>query len=387
MKIRKTQLKKPDKYLQIWLNTFKSLHLSYSGDLVEELWNTIEHYSEIDRKGIKLIQSNGSSAKDAKDLQVLFRSRIKQAKNYYNSALALPNISAPVLYYYSFYNLACALIVSRGTKIDEKKCNHGLKYDYEKVSKLFKNEVLTIKDSTDIHNIFPLIYEIVVGKKISINNLNISNILSYCTDIAYQYEESKFGLAKVHLSKAVILSSNSNKKAWSLVAIPNKVNISKYSKSFRKFINEFNEVDLLHQLALQIFEFDPNEMKGYRYFQSEWEIDLMGEDTLPHKQIVSKLTDSISEIYYPSYFKNYKGFNISLPLRQNYQEPFNEVLAIFACMFYLSCLVRYKPEYLDKIYSNNEMWLINAFIYSCPSTFLRIIISNISKTDYVLSPR
>jgi hypothetical protein len=334
-----------------------------------------------------LILSNGGKQKDLKILQQILKARLRQAKNYYSSAQNLPNKSSPVLYYYSFYNLVCAYLVTKGIKITSKKCNHGLSYKYEQLGSKFTQEKIQIRNNPDINNIFPMFYEKMFNKRISISSIKITNLISYCTDIAYQFSNSGFGHIKIYPSNLVILDKKERKKAWVLFAVPSSLNVSNYSKSFKNLIKLFREVTIDQHQAKTLFDFNPNNMKFFKYYQSEWEYNLMGNDSLPYWQIVSRLNQDFGNVYQSNYFEDSTNLYFLAPLQKNNQQPFNETLAIYSTMYYLSSIIRYKPEYLEKIYSNKEMWLINAFIQSCPSTFLRAMTSLITNKDYVLSMR
>jgi hypothetical protein len=65
----------------------------------------------------------------------------------------------------------------------------------------------------------------------------------------------------------------------------------------------------------------------------------------------------------------------------------NEVLAIYAVMFYLSSLVRYRPNYLESLLNHKPAWLIENFVNSTPETFLKMMVSKIVGTDFVFRRR
>ncbi len=83
------------------------------------------------------------------------------------------------------------------------------------------------------------------------------------------------------------------------------------------------------------------------------------------------------------YFDDSYDLEIALPYTPYRQAPLSEVLAIYAIMFYLSSLVRYKPNYLEELLNHKPAWLIEGFVNSTPETFLRIFISHIIGTDFI----
>ena len=78
---------------------------------------------------------------------------------------------------------------------------------------------------------------------------------------------------------------------------------------------------------------------------------------------------------------------LNAPLRKNLQIPFNQLLSIYTTMFYLGSLVRYRPDYLEKLLDSKDAWIIERFTYSAPSTFLRSMTNLILQKDYVYIPR
>jgi hypothetical protein len=65
----------------------------------------------------------------------------------------------------------------------------------------------------------------------------------------------------------------------------------------------------------------------------------------------------------------------------------NELMSIYLIMFYMSSLVRYKPAFIENLLNTKEAWLIDSFVKSCSVTFLRMIVSEIMNTDFVIKYR
>jgi len=59
-------------------------------------------------------------------------------------------------------------------------------------------------------------------------------------------------------------------------------------------------------------------------------------------------------------------------------------MAICLIMFFISEMVRYRPNYLDKIHEEKVYWLINSFLNNCPITFLQSITNRIMGQNFLI---
>lgn len=375
-----------------YLNNFKLSkthveNLKFSGDIVEEVWNSLEYFSEIEEVGLKELESRGIPKNKITLVYKILKARIKQAKNFYLFAANLPSKSAALLYYYAFHNLISALLVINHHEITNQKSNHGLVYSIKKNGDDFGSEKIKIKESKDRYNLFPLLYEYYFSQKVALSSLNIRKLLGYCTDIGYQYTRLFQKTYKIYPALMAIVLKRGDKKCWPIIAIDRSAKVSEYKKSFSKFFENFEEVTIDESPARELFNLDVNIMVGYQCFQSRFEKDAISDRIIPDFAIKNEVINMLDGLFQPNCFNDEVSFFINLPYSSKNQQPFNESLAIFSIMFYLSSLVRYRPEYLEQIYSEKEMWLINAFIQSCPLTFLRTISAEILQKTYILSVR
>lgn len=358
-------------------------HLQYSGLIDDELWNVLDYYSEIESAGIKHMINFGIPKTEARSTYKLFSAHIRQAKNYYYSAKGLPNKSSALLYYYCFLNLAQSIILLKNPSITGCKLRHGLKYTKRFSS--FSKESVVIDSSAN--NIFPILYECIFNQRVSLTEINISKALAYCTDMSYQYSITKYGPTKVIPAYYSHIVNKESQTGWALLALARRGLDFGYKKSFKKFNNSFEQVTLEQRLAKEIFEMNAREMNQFNFYQSRKTINWPSANFTPEIDVTMSLRKSLEGIWQPNYFDEKVSFYISLPYSKKNQTPVNEIIASYVVMFYLSSLVRYRPDFLEKIYSKKDMWLIDSFIKFCPVTFLRNAIPLITNTDYVLLRR
>src|SRR5258708_18817942 len=103
-----------------------------------------------------------------------------------------------------------------------------------------------------------------------------------------------------------------------------------------------------------------------------------------------KIINDLSPYYSSHYFDDNRDFDLVLPYTDRTnptQLPITEALAIYAVMFYLSSLVRYRPDYLEELLNTKPAWLIENFVTSTPETFLRIMVCKIIESDIVFRRR
>ena len=53
----------------------------------------------------------------------------------------------------------------------------------------------------------------------------------------------------------------------------------------------------------------------------------------------------------------------------------------------MGSLVRYNPDYIEKILQSKEAWIIERFVNGAPITFLRYLANSILSTDFIYIKR
>ena len=148
----------------------------------------------------------------------------------------------------------------------------------------------------------------------------------------------------------------------------------------------FEPVEIDANIGGEVFHSWNREWTSFHFYQSAtttpWRPNENFNDTVLRNQLI----DVLSPNYGVHYFKNEYDFDICLSYGPG-GIPMAEHLAIYAVMFYLSSLVRYRPDYLELMLATRPSWLIETFVVSCSVTFLRLIISRIVGQELILSRR
>jgi hypothetical protein len=362
----------------------QTLFLSSSIDFAIDLWNIIEYYSEVYDVGINFIKTKNLPTQMANDVIFdNFRSFVRQAKSNYDAAKSLPYRSSGLLYYYCFLNLAKAFIVLKYPDKMIGRIRHGLSYDPSSGNTVFEQEVLSVSPG-----VFSILYEIETGHPWQPKStLNIVDILGFCSDILYQYQLGGFGNQKIYTGIYCIANSSSNKNSWSLWGIEKASDIeNRMPDVYSRIISIYERTDINNHIANILFSFHRREWLQYEFYQSRHATPFEQGGVIRKSTFYNELIDTLHPHYSEHYFKDELDFDVNLRTDIG-ENDFNETLAIYAVMFYLSSLVRYRPDYIERILSERASWIISGFVNSCVLEFLKQISSRIIDKVIILSRR
>ncbi len=362
-----------------------------SNDIERELWNTLEYYSEVEEVGLNLIQTKGLQPQSLyQEIFKHFRAFVRQAKSYYGSAKALHYRSSSLLYYYSFLNLVKAYLLLKDPQRIMGRTNqavtHGLSYRTSTTNTDFQLEVIRVGQG-----IFPMFYEAQTSNVISIQGnsvLRVIDLLSYPSDLAYQYELTGYGSNRILFSLATSVADRTQNQSWTIIGIPAVTNLDNFLTLPINFFKTYEEVQTDKNRFTLIFGRDTPELQGFRFFQDRTTISFLPNGIVDLNAHIDKISNALSPYFSVHYFDDNFDFELVLPYQDaTNSKPFNEALAIYTVMFYLSSLVRYRPAYLEELLNHKPAWLIESFVNSTPETFLRMMVSKIIGIDFVFRRR
>jgi hypothetical protein len=160
--------------------------LHCSPNVRDELMAALEFYSEIKTAGKELLRSNGHT--NLAEAYLQFRAYIRQATTFYQAAEALHHRASPLNFYYSFMNLAKAVILLRTPNFVNHNLMHGIS-PQSKAGSLRKQK-LSVKSN----GVFPMFYKTIVGRPFSQNaSLKIADLLGYVSDVQHEYVKLQYG--------------------------------------------------------------------------------------------------------------------------------------------------------------------------------------------------
>ena len=250
----------------------------------EEIFGSLEYLSEVPSAGKQFLINLNVPKDQAKKRHELFRSFIRQAKTFYEAASVLHYRAAPLNYYYSFLNLVKAYISLTDPNQVQGKIPHGLSYQFRDTA--LSSQCVNVGPS---NGVFPRFYTKMFGKSLpaKTTKLGIDQILSYCSDITFEYERATTQKHRMTQAHARVLLTGEPKRAYWMIAVSSlrKGITSGFSGASKKFEKYFEEVAIsknpfLQMAMQQYFGFQIIELQSYSFYESK-EYDLTAQGQIP----------------------------------------------------------------------------------------------------------
>ena len=259
-------------------------------------------------------------------------SLLEQAKHFYETAESSPTKSKPLLYYYSFLNLAKVMINIQKDYGPNVKYMHGI--HEENRNKFTNSEIIITQKKTSVVNVSAELLEIfdrtIIEEK---TTLNIKNYLSQCVGIhrayseIYKIKETLFKLGRFILFK----------ERGKILGVKVEVDCKK---------NDMENLKLL----------------GYNIIELENKFYWIEKITRPTQAVTRNdyfnLSKRLNELGIWYYIGN-TGYTYYIST--NIESRFKPEIIIYNTMFYLGSITRYNPNLFDEIFSDKEQWMISEF--------------------------
>ena len=226
-----------------------------------------------------------------------------------------------------------------------------------------------------------------MGYSQNFTKLNIINLMGYCSDVEHEFQKAGLGESKLLRVKSCELADNRLKIGWPIIAIDNFNRIERYKKTLSSFYNYFEKVELDNNDAKEVLNINGFEKQFYTFFQSKKTYDYLSDDLIPTDSINRDVIDAFNGIYESKIYDDDIDFKLCVPLRLNDQTKFNQALSIYTIIYFMGSLVRYNPDYIEKILQSKEAWIIERFVNGAPITFLRYLANSILSTDFIYIKR
>lgn len=352
--------------------------------LDEEYWLALRHAAEVAPAGIAQLSSTNPSfvrlapeqqPEQQEDLRREFRAYVRQAEGFYRGACVLPWKSSPLNYYYSFMNLAKACAVALGQLPPQaaqtpRILKHGLSARVVPVTpETWKVSV----QSAD--GIFALLYQAAVGVPIPVGTeLDARHLLGYVSPIGWQFGKSGIAAAPSWWPCHWVFLSR-GEEVWDVIGIFKDADLSRLPDTLSNLYQELSP-EAAKPLARETLGLQAIQAHSLRFLQRT--VPLQPRE--PGKYNVSGVEESLRNAIPNCVFEHLDSTDFQFCLGLPYatatgQVPMNELLASYAVMFFLSSVVRYHPDYMDKIGESTEAWLIESFAKSAPLSLLRQLVA------------
>lgn len=364
--------------------------LSSNRNLEEEIWTQLDYLHTVVDIREKFLKSKGfKKQSEINSIGREFGAYLVQAKNFYQHAKSSDYRSAALLYYYSFLNIAKAVVIIQKPHLSHCKFVHGL----QRVKKSGDLSELTIKSKGKQNNhinTFDEFYEVIFGESFNSNEeVSLLDLFSYCSDITQEYQDVAGKANRISYVSYVIAMDSGRKKTWNKIAVRDWGKQKNYSTAYANFLSNYTAVSV--PSSSRQSEFD---IKGPAYdvtfFEANKEFDFIGGDGLDWYSCRSELDNTLKGLYQVSMY-NAEDINFELvaPIDDESGIRLDEVSSIYMAMYYLSEIVRYNPELFDSQMNirTSDGWLLKGFIEQAPVTFLYRVLSVIKDVDVFYQAR
>lgn len=273
-------------------------------------------------------------------------SLLEQSKNFYTAAENSPIKSRPLLYYYSFLNLA-KVAINLDKRYGMTNYLHGISENHQ--GKFLNSEIKIVKKKNNVKNVSCELMESLDGTLLASDlTLNVKKYLAHCVGIHRAYCE-------IYKSDEIFFRLENYK-------------ILRDGKDFyfrAKVIANDENIDLIRPLGYNIIE-DNNEFL--------WEESISTTSYSATRNAYYQLAKQVKSkgIWY---FIGNDGYKMYISKHSIYRH--SPEMIIYNTMYFLGSVTRYHPYMFERLFSDKEQWLMSEFLTTQPKQFLYLLTAKI----------
>jgi len=304
-----------------------------------------------------------SRKKDRTALAANLKLYIQQASEFYQAAaMAKPN-TAPLIYYYSFLNLAKALCELTKPRLHERKeCySHGLSWkpNPKKITDPKTDRVRIVN-----RGVWHALWESLMFKScpaINPTSLSVSGLFSYCPEISSEFLRIfKFRrLSFVDLTPDILYDEN-RQEVWLTISMPRwmlSVRGISVPRLLRQITTARSGYEEVRSTDKERREFESATPKALAHDENPW----------------SALQEDIAGINALTLLGGDGSLNYFVPVQRHMPFPMPQLVVSYTILFWLGSLVRYDPHsvywlmdspywvLIDGFMSQSRVWLLELF--------------------------
>jgi len=300
---------------------------------------------------------------------------LEQARDFFDAAQSHRVSSRPLLYYYSFLNLAKVLLLARRRRLSDTPM-HGLamvkagsrggrRFDFQRVR---------VRKGAPGEEVFPELVQALGGSVTDGQKFKVVQLLQQIVGIHSTWAEvagkcSCFASARIEpvvrsdhaavFSRVLVRKPWDNPGVWKLIC--KRAHWSQVRLPERHRIGASGAADLV------CLETSPVPRKGVSY-----------------RSALADLAHGIRAIGVHALLTR-QGYRLYLSdFGQAEKARLPQAASIYAAMFYLGAITRYQPQDFDTIVSGSWAWLVSDFLSSQPKQFLYLMAGEITGNDVVV---
>lgn len=291
---------------------------------------------------------------------------LEQAEYFFTTASGAPIKSQPLLYYYSFMNLAKVAINLDSYIGNGQKYNHGISDNITLTSKLKTAELSLWKSSSGNYSVSELLLKTLEDKALPYVvsrggykfNIHVQDLLRDCVGISKTYCE-------INNCKPVFFKLTD-------------VQIYAVSRQLY-FMAEVCGCDdlVMSELVARGYAIKKEEDNKY-YLSAHSSVRTTSNPTFAEKHTLSKKLRDVGVWSYSD------GDSYKLYISPS-ADNLSSAAVIYHIMFFFGSITRYHPDLFDDIISAREYWLVSEFLKTQPIQFLYYMVSKINGSEILMS--
>jgi hypothetical protein len=310
---------------------------------------------------------------------------IEQAEDFYRAYQSAHEISSkPLLVYYAFLNLVKAFGLFKEVTFEYGKAQHGLQEGVHPNGSEFTNSFLKAfkSKSPSPVNIFDEFIEAYTGKPLRTNehiyelkNIHPQLLQGHRLWASAANERERF----VEIARIDFLHDSAKKEIW-LVFNVFADDLTRFGITRKALLEEGG-------LSTHFHNVKSNEVVGDRLllkFEQTLPLTYTGRPSDKLEELVSLVRNEIwsAVVRMPPYRKNY----LYLSPNAESTDRIPQVLSIYAFVYYLGSVTRYRPYFFDTLLSEDFGAHIEELISNIPQQFLFLIASEFYEREVCHAP-
>ena len=303
---------------------------------------------------------------------------VNQAQDFYNAGTRGGVVAAkPVLLYYCFLNLVKAYILTLARAPSLDKAKHGLSEKLVAPGTELQDALLRAHPSTPNElNIFDEFLATISGKRLTkatdfyLQKLLPQIIVGHRLWVSASDESERF----VSVEKIEFVQNKDAKNIW---------------LRFYLFEDDLSRLDVSHERLLDEARLS-SEWRNVRYqqeYQGRRLLCFEQRDVINYshqtRDKVPQLADTLRLRLWAT-IRNlppYRRYYLYMSPRNDRPFVLPQLLSIYAIMFYLGSITRYRPHQFEKVISGEYGAVIQEFLTNQPMQFIYLLASNLAQRE------
>ncbi len=316
------------------------------------LWGSIRHLcsQEVAKRVLQLtygITSKTQREGMAKNIKLY----IQQAEEFYQTAWLAGANTAPLLYYYSFLNLAKAVCEIRNPEFHTKNQNyvHGIGW---KPSRNHSVRMRTESVTINTRGVWHVFLESVLGQRVTLQNptnIRIADLFSVCPEVSAEFDKAFHRDSQLISVKPDVIVDFEAHQVW-------------LSLSVEK--DELRSCKMSRARFLSIVSLPSSPYREVKGGEDEYRFEFTDSITFDPTSDKSFHDYIVDEIRNLCLFTSLQDDELQycVPIRMNLPVKLPQIVVLYSLMFWLSSLVRYDPQSVADLQESDYWILIDGYI-------------------------